>query len=144
MLYDIAEEHSCRTYQRFYQLLVIKGRAVGGGLSDTRRVARPTKRSRCACNAGSAAERRRAGGVAGGTKPLGGRYTLKDLPTLAIQGAGGRGRTEQRPQWSPRGEAKPLCLPCRLCGRAKPRGRSCGRGEAAWWACWVGATQIGR
>ena len=50
--------------------------------------------------------RSQEGGVVGGAKPLGGRYTLKDLPTLAIQGAGGRGRTEQRPQWSPRGEAE--------------------------------------
>ena len=59
---------------RLYQLLLFKGRAVGGGLSNGRRGACTTKRSLCACAAGSEAQRRRAGGVVAGARPLGGVY----------------------------------------------------------------------
>lgn len=37
MLCNTASKLCCRTYQTLYQLLVIKGRAVGGGASNGRR-----------------------------------------------------------------------------------------------------------
>ena len=62
------------TPSRLYQLLLLKGRAVGGGLSDTRRRARRQKLGSCEGEAGVGALRRREGGVAGGVRPLGGAY----------------------------------------------------------------------
>ena len=61
------------TPSKVHRLLLFKGRAVGGGLSNARSGAREAKPSRCACPAGFAAERSREGGVVGGAKPLGGR-----------------------------------------------------------------------
>ena len=55
-----------------YQLLLLKGRAAGGGLSDTRRRARRQKLGSCEGEAGVGARRRLEGGVAGGARPLGG------------------------------------------------------------------------
>ena len=72
-------------------LLLLKGRAVGGGLSNDRRVETRSEHCSCGCNADAGAMRRPRIGVAVGAKPLGGRYTLKDIPSLAIQRAGGRG-----------------------------------------------------
>lgn len=60
------------TLSRLYQLLLFKGRAVGGGLSDTRRRARRQKPGSCEGEAGVGALRRLEGGVAGGARPLGG------------------------------------------------------------------------
>ena len=62
------------TLSKAYQLLLFKGRAVGGGLSDTRRGARRQKLGSCEGEAGVGALRRLEGGVAGGTRPLGGAY----------------------------------------------------------------------
>ena len=69
------------TPSRLYPLQVIKGRAVGGGPSNGHRGDREATRSRCACLPGSAAEVSRTGGVVAGARPLGGRYTLKALPS---------------------------------------------------------------
>ena len=55
-----------------YQLLLFKGRAVGGGLSDTRRRARRQKLGSCEGEAGVSALRKPECGVAGGARPLGG------------------------------------------------------------------------
>ena len=97
MLHNTAKKQCYKTYSKLYSLKLIKGRAVGGGLSDTRRRARRQKLGSCEGEAGVGALRRLEGGVAGGARPLGGRYTLKALPALTIQGAGGRGRAERHP-----------------------------------------------
>ena len=60
------------THSRLHQLLLFKGRAVGGGLSDTRRRARRPELGSCEGAAGVGALRRLEGGVAGGARPLGG------------------------------------------------------------------------
>ena len=57
---------------RAYQLLLLKGRAVGGGTSDTRRGARRQKLGSCEGGAGVGALRKPECGVVGGTRPLGG------------------------------------------------------------------------
>ena len=62
------------THPGFYQLLLFKGRAAGGGLSDTRRRARRQKLGSCVGEAGVGALRRLEGGVVGGARPLGGAY----------------------------------------------------------------------
>ena len=60
------------TLSRLYQLLLFKGRAVGGGLSDTRRRAQRLELGSCEGEAGVGALRKPECGVAGGVRPLGG------------------------------------------------------------------------
>ena len=60
------------TPSKAYQLMLLKGRAVGGGANNGRRGALEAGRSRCACLAGSAAKLSRKGGVVAGASPLGG------------------------------------------------------------------------
>ena len=72
MLCNTAQKVCRKTYSKFYQLLVIKGRAVGGGLSNGHRGALEAGLSRCACLPGSAARLSRRGGVVAGARPLGG------------------------------------------------------------------------
>ena len=81
MLCNTAQKVCCKTYSKFYQLLVIKGRAVGGGLSNGHRGDPEASRSRCACLPGSAAKLSRRGGGVAGARPLGGRYILKAPPS---------------------------------------------------------------
>lgn len=60
------------TLSRLYQLLLFKGRAVGGGLSNAHRGARRQKLGSCEGEAGVGALRRLEGGVVGGARPHGG------------------------------------------------------------------------
>ena len=62
------------TLSRLYQLLLLKGRAVGGGLSNAHRGARRLKLGSCEGEAGVGTLRRLEGGVMGGARPLGGAY----------------------------------------------------------------------
>lgn len=121
------------TPSKVYQLLLFKGRAVGGGLSDTRRRAQRLEQGTHEGEAGVSALRKPECGVAGGARPLGGRDTIKALPSLTIQGAGGRGRTEQRPPRSTEAGAELLRRRSRSRCSAQAGVRSGGRGEAAWW-----------
>lgn len=72
MLCNTAQKVCYKTYSRLHPLQVIKGRAVGGGLSNGHRGALEASRSRCACLPGSAAKLSRRGGVVAGARPLGG------------------------------------------------------------------------
>ena len=63
------------TLSRLYQLLLFKGRAVGGGLSNARRGARRQKPGSCEGEAGVGARRKPECGVVGGARPLGGADT---------------------------------------------------------------------
>ena len=57
-----------------YQLLLFKGRAVGGGQSNAHRVARKPEQGSREGEAGVGALRRLECGVVGGARPLGGAY----------------------------------------------------------------------
>ena len=60
------------TPSKVYRLLLFKGRAVGGGLSNGRSGARSAEHGGGACGEGEVPMRSREGGVVAGARPLGG------------------------------------------------------------------------